>query len=113
MFESGEAAGERLLALAERPSAIFAGNDDMALGVMSAAQRLGLSAPNDLSVAGFDGGEIAELASPQLTTIRQPVQAMGAAAAAAIIAMVESGELTASSQQLDFTLLMRGSTAAL
>ena len=113
MFESGEAAGEALLRLAEPPSAIFAGNDDMALGVMAAAQRLGLSAPGNLSVAGFDGGEIAELAWPQLTTVRQPVRAMGAAAAAAIIDMVETGELTARSQQLDFTLLMRGSTAAL
>jgi LacI family transcriptional regulator len=112
MFESGEAAGEGLLRLAEPPSAIFAGNDDMALGVMAAAQRLGLSAPADISVAGFDGGEIAELAWPQLTTVRQPVRAMGAAAAAAVIAMVESGELIASSQQLDFTLLMRASTAA-
>lgn len=110
-FASGEAAGERLLELANRPTAIFAGNDDMALGVMAAARRRGLSTPRDLSVAGFDGGEIAELAWPQLTTVHQPIRAMAAAATKAAIAMVKSGARAASSQQLDFTLLLRASTA--
>jgi LacI family transcriptional regulator len=111
LFDSGDVAGERLLSQPDRPSAIFAGNDDMALGVMAAARRLGLSVPGDVSLAGFDDGEIASLAWPQLTTVRQPVQAMASAAAEAVIAMVESGERAASSRRLDFALVFRGSTA--
>ena len=111
MFEGGEAAGARLLDLTPPPSAIFAGNDDMALGVMAVAQRRGVSLPRDLSVVGFDGGESADLVWPQLTTVRQPVREMAATAAEAVIAMVETGERGASSQRLDFTLLMRASSA--
>lgn len=111
MFETGEAGAEALLALAEPPTAIFAGNDDMALGVIAAAHRLGLSVPADVSVAGFDDGEIATLAWPQLTTVRQPVQAMAAAAAQAVIGMVDADEMDGPARRLDFDLVFRASTA--
>lgn len=111
MFETGEAGAEALLGLAEPPTAIFAGNDDMALGVMATAQRLGLSVPGDVSVAGFDDGEIATLAWPQLTTVRQPVQAMAAAAADAVIGMVGADEMDGPALRLDFALVFRASTA--
>ncbi|WP_293399997.1 LacI family DNA-binding transcriptional regulator [Phenylobacterium sp.] len=111
LFATGEAGAEALLGLAEPPTAIFAGNDDMALGVMATAQRLGLSVPGDVSVAGFDGGEISTLTWPQLTTVRQPVQAMAAAAADAVIGMVDAGTMQGPARRLDFTLLLRASTA--
>ncbi|KQV53518.1 hypothetical protein ASC95_12375 [Pelomonas sp. Root1217] len=75
-FESGREAAHQLLSRRQRPTAVFASNDDMALGVLAAAQRLGLPVPNDLSVAGFDDSPTAALVWPPLTTVRQPVAEM-------------------------------------
>lgn len=75
-FGSGEAAGLRLLQRKRRPTAIFAANDDMAVGVMRAADRLGIAIPDQLSVAGCDDITLAEQVHPALTTIRQPFSAM-------------------------------------
>ncbi|WP_410315567.1 substrate-binding domain-containing protein, partial [Klebsiella pneumoniae] len=55
---------------------MFASNDDMALGVLAAAQRLGLAVPGELSVVGFDDSPMAALVWPSLTTVRQPVAEM-------------------------------------
>lgn len=111
LFESGEAGGAALLGLPARPTAIFAGNDETALGVMAAAHRLGLSIPGDLSVTGFDDSEIAQLAWPQLTTVRQPIQAMAAAAAELVIAMAAARTPKIEHRRLPFELVFRGSTA--
>lgn len=78
-FDSGIAAGETLLAQARRPSAIFATNDDMALGALTVAHRLGLRVPEDLSVVGFDDTPAGLTAWPPLTTVSQPLEAMGSA----------------------------------
>ncbi len=72
-FDSGLAAGRALLALPLAPTAIFASNDDMAAGVLTAAHRAGVSVPDTLSVAGFDDTTLARMVWPPLTTIRQPV----------------------------------------
>ena len=61
-FRSGLAAGEHLLAAPKRPTAIFASNDDMALGVSVAAIKLGIAIPAQLSIAGFDDAATARLA---------------------------------------------------
>ncbi|MBW8813038.1 MAG: LacI family DNA-binding transcriptional regulator [Caulobacterales bacterium] len=73
-FDSGVAAGRRLLdrATAERPTAIFAANDEMAAGVLRVAQELGLAVPADLTIVGFDDFDIASRVWPPLTTIRTP-----------------------------------------
>lgn len=76
-FTSGIAAGEALLALPEPPSAIFATNDDMALGVLTLAHRIGLRVPEDLSVVGFDDTPASLTSWPPLTTVRQPLEEMG------------------------------------
>ncbi|WP_260928123.1 LacI family DNA-binding transcriptional regulator [Novosphingobium sp. 9] len=76
----GRLAGERLLALDTRATAIFASNDDMALGVMAAAARRGIVVPHQLSVAGFDDSYSAQIAWPTITTIRQPIMDMAGAA---------------------------------
>ncbi len=108
-FRSGVGAAERLLNLPDRPTAIFASNDDMALGVMAVASRMGLGLPEDLSVAGFDDSPIAQVVWPQLTTIRQPVEAMARAATTLLVeGLAKSGEPRA--QLLDFELVVRGST---
>jgi LacI family transcriptional regulator len=84
-FETGIAAGEKLLAASPRPSAIFASNDEMAAGVLHAARRQGLSVPEDLSIVGFDDTAIAAHIWPPLTTVRWPIQAMAKAAAIKLI----------------------------
>jgi LacI family transcriptional regulator len=75
-----EAPALALLTLPEPPTAIFAINDELAVGVLRAAQTLGLRVPEDLSVIGFDDVPLAQSIRPALTTIQQPLRAMGAAA---------------------------------
>jgi LacI family transcriptional regulator len=80
-FESGITAARALLAQDRRPTAIFAGNDEMAAGVLQAAREAGLSVPGDLSVVGFDDFQIASRIWPALTTIRTPTREIGRLAA--------------------------------
>ncbi len=85
-FESGLLAGERLLGLTLRPTAIFCCNDEMAAGVVHAAGRLGLDIPGDLSVIGFDDTPTAAHIWPPLTTVRWPIAVMARAATLRLIA---------------------------
>jgi LacI family transcriptional regulator, galactose operon repressor len=85
-FRSGLEAAERLLQRSNRPTAIFASNDDMAAAVVSVAHRSGLEVPEDLSVVGFDDTSPATMVWPELTTIRQPVSAMAARALELLLA---------------------------
>ena len=82
---SGEEAAAQLLALAEPPTAIFAANDDMAVGAIRVAAGLGLAVPGRLSVAGFDDSSLARQIYPTLTTIRQPLAMMAERAARTLI----------------------------
>lgn len=111
-FESGMAAGEALLSQRERPTAVFAANDKMALGVLAAARRLGLSAPADLALAGFDDNRVSRLSSPQLTTAHQPVDVMCAAAADMLVALAGGETLDQPTLQLPFEIQVRASSAA-
>ena len=79
-LRSGLALGHELLSADARPPAIFASNDDMALGVLMAAMKLGVTVPDTLSVAGFDDAPSARAAWPLLTTVRQPKAEMAATA---------------------------------
>jgi len=76
-YESGYAGANLLLDLPERPTAIFAANDDMAAGVISAVCERGLSVPGDVSVCGFDDTPISRQIYPAMTTVRQPTREMG------------------------------------
>lgn len=76
-YESGLQAAEVLLSRPDRVTAVFAASDAQAAGVLEAARRAGLSVPRDLSVIGFDDQLVARMTAPQLTTIRQPSEAMG------------------------------------
>ena len=82
---SGQKCAEQLLRLDNPPTAIFAANDDMAAGVVRVANRLGISIPGELSVAGCDDISLAQQIHPSLTTIRQPLRAMAEAASQALI----------------------------
>jgi LacI family transcriptional regulator len=80
-YASGLSCAESLLDLGNRPTAIFASNDDMAAAVIAAAYARNISIPGELSVVGFDDSPIAGIISPHLTTIRQPVEQLGSEAA--------------------------------
>ena len=79
-FASGLVAAQTLLNSPDRPTAIFASNDEMAAAVVRAAQERSLAVPQDVSVVGFDDSLLAEAMSPPLTTVRQPVEDMAMAA---------------------------------
>lgn len=110
-YQSGLDAGEKLLSSKIRPTAIFAGNDDMAAGVMAVTQRFNLSVPNDLSVAGFDDSIVAQVIWPRLTTCRQPLKDM-AAAAVSVLTQKRSHDRP-HERQLAHELVVRESTAPL
>ncbi len=88
-FASGERAAAALLSGVERPSAIFAANDEMAMGAIRAAVTSGLSVPGDLSVVGFDDIDFAAIHAPALTTVRQPRLALGRAAIEVVSARID------------------------
>jgi LacI family transcriptional regulator len=116
-FRSGLDAAEQLLALEDPPTAIFASNDDMAMGAVVAAHRRGLLVPADLSVAGFDDSPMASLVWPQLTTVRQPVVEMARTAVDLLVARPSKDDAAAPPATppvwvLPHTLIARGSTAA-
>jgi len=112
-FRSGAAAAETLLSRPDRPTAVFAANDDMAAGALATAGRLGLRVPEDLSIAGFDNSAVSRITWPPLTTVHQPIAEMTAAAVRHLVA--RAGEATLQPEQfiLPYTLIERGSTAAL
>lgn len=109
-FDSGLAAGRNILARADRPTAILAQNDDMAVGAMMAAREIGLSIPERLSVVGFDDSEVSRITWPRLTTVRQPVFEMAVAATEMVIAQLEDREPLARVLH-SHTLLVRESAA--
>jgi LacI family transcriptional regulator len=108
-FDSGFEAARAMLASPDRPSAIFAQNDDMAAGAIMAAHDLGLKVPGDVSIAGFDDSAIARIVWPRITTIHQPVFDMARDATDMLVAMLEK-QPYAPVVDHPFTLVPRQST---
>ena len=113
--ESGYACARELLLQENRPTAIFASNDEMAAGVLAAAQEFGIQVPDELSVAGFDDAPIARSVWPRLTTVRQPLRLMGERSIELLenyIRQTEAGsaETVRSDVLLDYKLKVRQST---
>ncbi|MFZ2636829.1 MAG: LacI family DNA-binding transcriptional regulator [Rectinemataceae bacterium] len=88
---SGKNSAAKLLGGPHRPTAIFCSNDEMAFGAIAAAREAGLNIPDDLSVIGFDDLPSAAFSVPALTTVRQPLHAMGRSAASLLLRQI-SGE---------------------
>ncbi|WP_433894109.1 LacI family DNA-binding transcriptional regulator [Streptomyces sp. CA-111067] len=110
-LESGERAARRLLAVPDRPTAIFAAGDQMAIGAMHAAADAGLSVPRDLAVVGFDDIDAAALVRPALTTVAQDQRALGETAVEALRGLLDSGlTQSARAQIVPTRLLIRGSS---
>ncbi len=110
--KSGSEAMTRLLALASPPTAVFAGNDLMAIGAMRAVLDAGLSVPQDVAVVGFDAIELARYTNPTLTTIAQPVGDIGSQAAALLIERIDDKTRAPRRPVLSTRLIVRQSTVA-
>ena len=109
--EDGHRLAGELLDLSEPPTAIVAGNDAQAFGVLQALAARGLRAPGDVSVTGFDDVPIATWATPPLTTVRQPLAAMAAAAFWMLTGPAADASVNARHVELETTLVIRDSTA--
>ena len=112
-YQDGVVGGTALLALPEPPTAVFAGSDETALGVLEAARMRGLRVPDDLSVVGFDDTQVARMASPPLTTVRQPLREMGGVALRTALRLAAGERLDSHHVELATELVVRGSTAPL
>lgn len=110
--EGGEMGIHRLLALAQRPTAVFATNHLVAAGVLLGTQRTGLSVPEDLSIASFYDGPVAELLNPALTAVRFPLERLGSEAAFMLMDIIENRNVPTSKILPYDTIVVRGSTAA-
>ena len=88
-MESGMAAADRIAALTERPTAMFLGNDESAIGFISRMREHGIECPRDISVIGFDDITVSSRYSPPLTTMRQPREEIGRIAIEAVIDIIE------------------------
>jgi DNA-binding LacI/PurR family transcriptional regulator len=88
---SGAAGMERLLALTDRPTAVFAGNDQMAVGAIEVLREHGCSVPGDMAVVGFDDAPVAQELLRPLTTVRIPYAELGRRAAALLLRAVQDG----------------------
>lgn len=110
---SGFSGAQALLTRLDRPTAIFASNDVMAMGVMEAVRVCGLRVPEDVSVIGFDDIPQSVLTYPPLSTVHQPLEKMGQVATQMLLDMLNNPEKRASRIELPTKLMERGSTLPL
>lgn len=110
---SGYVAGQQFARLAERPTGVFAANDEMAIGFIAALREFGLDCPRDVSVIGFDDIAMARHLTPPLTTMRQPRDEIGRKATEALLDILEGTPLARDPLKLilNSELVIRGSTA--
>jgi LacI family transcriptional regulator len=108
----GYAGGHALFGLDQPPTAIFASNDVMAMGVMDAAHSRGLRIPDDVSILGFDDIPQAQNVRPALTTVRQPMEKMGRVAAQMLLDLLSDPQKDVSRVELPTELVVRESCQA-
>jgi LacI family transcriptional regulator, galactose operon repressor len=109
VFESGMESGRQLLMLPQRPTAIFASNDDMAAGVVMAAHEMGIDVPGQLSITGFDDTDVSRTIWPRLTTVHQPSYDLAYAATGLLLQMLKTRKAPAP-VRLPHQLVCREST---
>jgi LacI family transcriptional regulator len=109
-IDHGLRAARRLLDLHQPPTAIFAFNDNIAIGALQAARERGIKVPDQLSVVGFDDVEAAEIVTPPLTTIRQPLAEMGRMAVSLLERLIEGQRIEALHVELRTQLVVRQTT---
>jgi DNA-binding LacI/PurR family transcriptional regulator len=107
----GKEAMHRLCSLPERPTAIFAASDVLAMGALSAACERRLKVPQDISIVGFDDIDIAAFCVPPLTTVRVPAYEMGDLAMKILLEKIEGGSAGITQYSLETNLVIRASSA--
>jgi DNA-binding LacI/PurR family transcriptional regulator len=107
--EAGHAAAARLVQAGV--TGIVCGNDPIALGAIRAVRRLGMSVPGDVSVVGYDDSALMTCTDPPLTTVRQPIDAMGRAVVSTLVQQVDGGTVASAELLFEPELVVRGSTA--
>jgi DNA-binding LacI/PurR family transcriptional regulator len=112
-IQKGYGSAKQLLSLQERPTAIFACNDLLAIGAMQAAKEAGIRIPQDLSIIGFDNTVLSVTTAPMLTTVAQPMKEMGAKVVDLLIQEMEESKLHKECLLLSPELIIRQSTAPL
>jgi len=111
--ESGFRAGNQVVALTDRPTAVFASNDMMAIGCLSALNEAGVDVPREIALAGFDDIPISRYVNPSLTTVRARIAELGGLALERLASAIEEpGRMSAQHQTLRADLIVRQSTAA-
>jgi LacI family transcriptional regulator len=110
--ESGFTGAQTLLSLPKPPTAIFAANDNMANGALRAIRAAGLRVPQDIALVGFDDLPFARLTDVPLTTVRQPVVEVGAAASEILIDQLEQQDFAPIHRRLPLDLIVRDSCGA-
>jgi LacI family transcriptional regulator len=108
--EGGARAAEKLLALPEPPTALFAVTDLTAIGAYGVARRMGLRLPEDLAIAGYNDIPLASRLVPALTTVRVPIHEFGSVAARILLEQIDSGELAPRRVLFAPELVVRGSS---
>ena len=109
-IEAGYDAADELLAGGQCPTALVAGNDLVALGLVRRLRKQGLRCPDDVSVVGFNDMPFAEDFWPPLTTVHMPLREIGAEAARLLLRGIDAGEQEAVTLTLPVSLVVRGST---
>ncbi|WP_099158798.1 catabolite control protein A [Virgibacillus ndiopensis] len=109
-YDSGLEAMEQLLALNEKPTAVFVASDEMALGVIHGAQDQGYSVPEDIEVFGFDNTRLATMVRPTLSTIVQPMYDIGAVAMRLLTKYMNKEEVSENKVVLPHRIIERNST---
>ena len=111
-YESGYSCARTLLSKTTRPTAIFASNDPMAMGVLSVAHEMGLDVPRELSVAGFDDSPLARHAWPPLTTVCQPIAEVARLATEVLMQQLQGRTEGDTDHRLQAELVCRSSTGS-
>lgn len=109
-YESGIEAFDKILELSPKPTAVFVGTDEMALGVIHAAQDKGYKIPNDFEVVGFDNTRLAVMVRPKLTTVVQPTYDIGAVAMRLLTKLMNKEEVDNQIVTLPHRIEIRQST---
>lgn len=105
--EDGMKAMEEIVARGIGVTAIFASSDELAVGVMSQAYKMGIRIPDQLSVIGYDNTKVAEMAIPPLTSVSQPLYEMGIASAKMLFELIETGEMMIDSRIMPHKIIKR------
>lgn len=108
-IDDGKQIARKIFSMSERPDAIFTGSDEVAAGLIVEAIKLGMKVPQELAVLGFDDQPLAELTTPSITTVRQPINELGKQTVELMLSILNGREGQVDEQQLQMNLVIRES----